>query len=221
MIFGILLAILLIIESVFLRVLKLNKRIPKDILLKIHCALGFSISALACIHFAFVLSLWKQRPLFMNITGCVMFAFIIMIAILNIGKKNKLKLTIHKILALSTFVFLGAHIFSGISSLSAYQSAVSNISIDNIDITTISDGVYEGESDVGYIYAKVKVTVLDGKITAIDIIEHRNERGSKAESITDNIISHQSLDVDTITSATNSSKVIKKAVENALKSESK
>jgi hypothetical protein len=52
----------------------------------------------------------------------------------------------------------------------------------------------------------------------IDILEHRNERGKAAEAITNKIIEEQKINVDTIAGATNSSTVIKKAVENALKS---
>ena len=56
-----------------------------------------------------------------------------------------------------------------------------------------------------------------GQITDIEILEHRNERGQKAESIIDKIVDEQKLNVDAITSATNSSLVIKKACENALR----
>ena len=38
-------------------------------------------------------------------------------------------------------------------------------------------GVYIGEYDVNFIYAKVEVTVQNGEITNINILEHRNERG--------------------------------------------
>ena len=69
-----------------------------------------------------------------------------------------------------------------------------------------------------FIYAKVEVTVQNGKITNINILEHRHERGKTAEVIADSIVDEQKIDVDAISGATNSSTVIKKAVENALKS---
>lgn len=83
---------------------------------------------------------------------------------------------------------------------------------------TVPNGIYEGACHVGYIYAHVSVTVLDGEITDIEILEHRNERGVAAENIVSSIISQQKIDVDAVTSATNSSKVIQKAIETALKS---
>ena len=68
-----------------------------------------------------------------------------------------------------------------------------------------------------FIYAKVEVTVQNKEIEKIRILEHKNERGQVAETIVDQIVSEQKIDVDAISGATNSSKVIKKAVENALK----
>ena len=71
---------------------------------------------------------------------------------------------------------------------------------------------------MNFIYAKVEVTVQNGEITNINILEHRHERGKTAEAITNKIVDEQKIDVDAISGATNSSTVIKKAVENAIKS---
>ncbi len=98
-----------------------------------------------------------------------------------------------------------------------YRQAVRETTFEDIHISDISDGVYIGEYDVDFIYAKVEVTVQNGEITNINILEHRHERGKTAEVITDSIVDEQKIDVDAISGATNSSTVIKKAVENALK----
>lgn len=47
-------------------------------------------------------------------------------------------------------------------------------------------------------------------------IEHRNEKGKNAEKILDNIVATQEIDVDAVSGATNSSNVIKKAIEDAV-----
>ncbi len=83
----------------------------------------------------------------------------------------------------------------------------------------VTDGVYVGEYDVDFVYAKVEVTVQNGVITKIDILEHKNGRGKPAEIVADRIIEEQKIDVDAVSGATNSSVVIKKAVENALTGE--
>ena len=105
-----------------------------------------------------------------------------------------------------------------LKSVSDYKQAVKETTFEEINISDISDGVYIGEYDVDFIYAKVEVTVQNGEITNINILEHRHERGKTAEVITDSMVDEQKIDVDAISGATNSSIVIKKAVENALKS---
>ena len=100
-----------------------------------------------------------------------------------------------------------------------YKRAVGETTFGEIDIADVSDGIYIGEYDVNFIYAKVEVTVEDGEIVSINIMEHRHERGKAAETVIEKIIEEQKIDVDAISGATNSSTVIKKAVKNALKGE--
>ena len=95
---------------------------------------------------------------------------------------------------------------------------VKETTFDEINISDVSDGVYIGEYDVNFIYAKVEVTVQNGEITDIIILEHRHEHGKAAETVINEIVDEQRIDVDAVSGATNSSIVIKKAVENALKS---
>ncbi len=97
-----------------------------------------------------------------------------------------------------------------------YKRAVNAISIEELDLSKIPDGIYYGEYDVGFIYAKVEVVLNDGKIAKITILEHKNDRGASAEVIVENIVAQQRLDVDAVSGATNSSAVLKRAVMDAL-----
>ena len=99
-----------------------------------------------------------------------------------------------------------------LKSVADYKQAVRETTFEEINIPDISDGVYIGEYDVNFIYAKVEVTVKNGEISNINILEHRHERGKTAEDITNKIVEEQKIDVDAISGATNSSTVIKKAV---------
>ena len=101
-------------------------------------------------------------------------------------------------------------------NVNLYQCKVRAIEISDVDLSLIPDGIYVGECDVHFIYAKVAVTVRSGRITALNVLEHRNDRGSAAESIVVDIVKKQRIDVDAVAGATNSSMVIEKAVENAL-----
>ena len=133
--------------------------------------------------------------------------------LVEISKKSTVLFTI-MFLLLAGFV-LG---IIYLKSVADYKQAVKETTFEEINISDISDGVYIGEYDVNFIYAKVEVTVQNGEITNINILEYRHERGKTAEVITDSIVDEQKIDVDAISGATNSSTVIKKAVENALKS---
>ncbi len=118
-------------------------------------------------------------------------------------------------LSLMVLIFTAVYL----KSVADYKKAVKETSFSSLDISNIPDGVYVGEYDVDFVYAKVEVTVQKGVLANIDILEHKNGRGSPAEVVTDRIIEKQKIDVDAISGATNSSIVIKKAVENALTGE--
>jgi len=95
---------------------------------------------------------------------------------------------------------------------------VSNIEIRPIDFANIKDGIYEGEYYIqDFIGAKVKVTIENGKIKNITLLDHKYGLGKKAEEIVNVIREKQTLEVDTISGATCSSTIIIKAIENALR----
>ena len=125
-----------------------------------------------------------------------------------------------KIISVIILLFLLICLICGavyLKNVADYKRAIGETTFDEIDIADVSDGIYIGEYDVNFIYAKVEVTVEDGEIVSINILEHRHERGKAAETVIEKIIDEQKIDVDAISGATNSSTVIKKAVENALK----
>ncbi|WP_297421364.1 FMN-binding protein [Clostridium sp.] len=103
-------------------------------------------------------------------------------------------------------------------SLRNYQKTIKELTISKVDLSKISDGVYTGSYDVDFIAAKVSVTVKSHKIENIDLLEHKTDRGKPAEVIPDRVVKEQSLQVDAVSGATNSSKTILKAIENALMS---
>jgi len=119
-------------------------------------------------------------------------------------------------LALCALIVGAVILFSYLDSVSRYQEQVRTTVISDVDVSSIPDGSYIGEYDVQFIYAKVDVRVHSGKITEVIILEHRNDRGMTAESIVDSIVTAQTLDVDAVSGATNSSTVLRKAVELAL-----
>ena len=101
-------------------------------------------------------------------------------------------------------------------SVSQNKKEISAISFTEIDLADVPDGVYQGEYDAGQVSAKVQVMVKEHAIEEIDHLKHRNGKGQSAEKILDKMVEKQSVDVDAVSGATCSSKVLRKAVENAL-----
>jgi len=218
MIFGIIAAVtLLLILLKFLTKRTHLKKLDK-FMAKIHWKLGILLLIAIIIHIILTFSVFNSRPLYIYILG-VSLVIAILAAAASYYFRRQLGnnwIKIHRITALIVVILVLFHIGSSLYSVISYQKEVSNIVISDIDVSHIPDGIYEGEYDVEYIYAKVEVTVKYEKITEIKLLEHRNERGGPAEKITADIIKEQKIDVDAVSGATNSSKVIKKAVENAL-----
>ena len=144
-----------------------------------------------------------------------MFA-ILLVLLCHIIKNGHNKMFWHRIMTVALLVIIILHVITYYVDFAQYKNKIKETEIADVNIAAAPDGVYIGEYDVGYIYAKVQVTVADGKISEIEILEHRNERGSRAESIIEDILAEQRIEVDAVTSATNSSLVIEKACENAL-----
>ena len=114
------------------------------------------------------------------------------------------------------FALIGASLY-----LKTLVNDVNSITVSNLNMANITDGIYVGEYSITPVYVEVEVSVTEHKITNIKIIEHENGLGGKAEKIVDNVISRQSLEVGAVSGATVSSKCIIKAFEIALQCGSK
>lgn len=91
--------------------------------------------------------------------------------------------------------------------------------IKDVDLSSIANGTYEGSYSTFPIEVQLTVTVSDHAITQITILKHVNGQGKPAETILTEVLTAQSLEVDVISGATYSSKVILKAIQNALNSQ--
>lgn len=85
--------------------------------------------------------------------------------------------------------------------------------VEDVDLTQLADGIYTGEYGDFLVDVKLKVTIKDHQITAIEITEQRSGPGYEATETIDRIIEAQSPRVD---AATGSSRCIMLAVQDAL-----
>lgn len=90
------------------------------------------------------------------------------------------------------------------------------LNYQNVDLAMVEDGSYLGECDTTLIKVSVEVTVTNHQIADITITRHINGKGKAAQAIVNEIKEQNYVDVDTISGATYSSKVIKSAIRNAL-----
>ncbi|MGE5580858.1 MAG: FMN-binding protein [Bacillota bacterium] len=102
-------------------------------------------------------------------------------------------------------------------ALMSGMGAVKGLTIGDVDLGKVADGVHEGTFKQGRWNYTVAVTVKDYKITGIELISGKDP-GSQRIFATerDRVIAAQSPNVDTVSGATVTSKALLKAIENAL-----
>jgi uncharacterized protein with FMN-binding domain len=109
------------------------------------------------------------------------------------------------------FICFGVYMMQG-------QKEILNTKINDIDLSSINDGIYIGKFNGHRWSNTVEVTVKDHIITNIEFTKGQVFRVREVEDeLIDKVISNQSLNVDTVSGGTVSSKAILKAIENAFK----
>lgn len=95
---------------------------------------------------------------------------------------------------------------------------LSSLEFSQVNAAEIPDGTYEGKSGVGPVKVTAEVKVLNGKIDSIELLQHRNDMGEKAEDLAWIMERTETWDIDCVTGATISSQAIWQAVNRALAS---
>ena len=94
---------------------------------------------------------------------------------------------------------------------------IGELTIEEIAVSAVKDGTYQGSQNNFPVTAKVRVTVNSGKITEIELLRHIHGPKHGADEIVGRVMAKQSLAVDAVSGASYSSKVVLKAIESALK----
>ena len=124
-------------------------------------------------------------------------------------------------IAVISICIVGGMMVYAINELNKATDSLSELEIFNSDLSDIlselEDGTYTGKYEASkFLSVTVRVEIKEHEIINVDILEHSNGKGEPAEIITDKVVKNQSLNVDAISGATASSKVILKAIENAI-----
>lgn len=101
--------------------------------------------------------------------------------------------------------------------LSRGLDSVDSIEMTDVNLSTLSDGIYTGHYSEGRWRNTVEVTILNGKITAIKPLQTVVfEKEDVTKEIFKRVIDEQKITVDTVSGATVTSKAYLKSIENAL-----
>jgi len=105
--------------------------------------------------------------------------------------------------------------------LSEEHREAKSLPLNAVDFGTLNDGIYHGAYEGGMYKWRANecdVTVTNGKVTGIQLVGSKDPGAENCdyEMLYDRVIEAQSLQVDTSSSATLTSKAYLQAVENAL-----
>jgi uncharacterized protein with FMN-binding domain len=133
-------------------------------------------------------------------------------------KKSKGKGCLIALMIILVILVVGFGI--GWSFLSKEHREAASLPLNAVDFSRLVDGVYVGEYEGGMYKWRansVQVTVSSGEVTKIEPISGVVDQGNgSTQMLYDRVIKSQSLQVDTISGATLTSKAYLQAVENAL-----
>lgn len=113
--------------------------------------------------------------------------------------------------ALIAFLLLGAIFFS---VASRGVNILRKLEIDPLGFAAVSDGVYKGSYDYMRWNYTVQVQVQGGKAVKIEILSPAGD--AFAEKVAGAVMEAQTLNIDTVSGATASTRAVLKALENAL-----
>ena len=127
--------------------------------------------------------------------------------------RRSVKILLIFVAVLAVLVAAGAIAFK---MMSAGLADLAAMEIEDVDLSVVEDGVYEGSYARLPVSATVRVTVADHAIAAVEIVEHVNGQGLAGEAVVADVIAANSIAVDAVAGATYSSKVILLAIGNAV-----
>jgi uncharacterized protein with FMN-binding domain len=125
------------------------------------------------------------------------------------------------VIALIVVAVLGSAGGVGWSRLMKEHREAKSLPLNAVDFSKLSDGVYHGAYEGGMYKWRAnecQVTVSSGQVADIQLVGSTDPGGKNTqhEALYDRVIQAQSLQVDTISGATLTSKAYLQAVENAL-----
>ncbi len=80
--------------------------------------------------------------------------------------------------------------------------------VPEVDFSQIPDGTYHGSKNAFPIVVEIEAVAESGRVTDIKLLKHRNGQGGAADAVPAMVLEKQGLDIDAVSGATYSRKVI-------------
>ena len=185
---------------------------------------GPAVNGMASLSDVFLQEVWKNpdylnfehRTIIYTLIKLCLLTFIVFISVLKPWGQRKARKVLNRKVVLSIGIFLG--VILATSSIMQYLQLVHfrNLQINEINLDQINDGYYTGTASFGFEY-EVGIQIENHAIEKIDILKNRDSfYARQAEGIKYKLIQEQKINIDAVTGATTTSKVLLKAVESAL-----
>ncbi len=95
-----------------------------------------------------------------------------------------------------------------ISSMEKNLEYLVALDVPEVDFSHIPDGTYHGSKNAFPIVVEVEVVAENGRVTDIKLLKHQNGQGGAADAVPAMVVEKQGLDIDAVSGATYSRKVI-------------
>lgn len=110
------------------------------------------------------------------------------------------------VIALTSVFFISRGLKSGM-----------NLEINDVNLTSLNDGIYNGKYNAGRWSNEMNITIKDHKIIKIEVIKDVSfSLPEVTQAIISKVLEKQNTNVDIISGSTVTSKAYLKAIENAL-----
>ncbi len=126
--------------------------------------------------------------------------------------KKILKVTV----SISILLFLIAIV--GVVFITRGLKSGINLVVNDVDLSSLSDGMYNGKYNAGRWSNEMNITIKEHKIIKIDVVKDVFfSKPEVTEALISKVLEKQNTNVDVISGATVTSKAYLKAIENSLK----
>ena len=159
---------------------------------------------------------YRQDAVIYSLIQLTILVFIVFLSVFKPWGKRKIKHEYNRKVVLTIVAVAGLLVIASAAMQYFQLSYYRSLPITEVDLTKLDDGIYIGEANYGFYY-KVKVKIKNHSIEDVEFLQNRSSFYARlAEGIKQKILNKQKVDIDAVTGATTTSKVLLKAVETAL-----